>query len=385
MVRVFGSWCACDVSEWFTLLSPLRVDTFLLREPRSGRKTTIYAQAKNVVILSRIPKSPTGIVGNPRVSTMTDFLLHCFFIVLIVPFLLFFYEVFIFVCPPFFETVVSPFLRIFRKKVILISIDDWVAVGISSRESFRSLKFKLGRLLELFSIKSATAVVVVSQHLFNLYKPYNRNIIYAPNGADVEKIEKIRSRKMFEEPVIAYFGGIEIWRGIDLLIDAFRLVRRKGVRVKLLIMGTGMAFEEMRKYAKGDPDIIFTGHVDHDVGISYLKAARVAVIPNRKCIASQSISSIKCFEYIACEIPSVVTDSGEHAYWVRKLSTGIVVKDTAESLAEGILRLLTDRRLYARIKQNCRKHKWEVDFRNTRRTYIDAMSKLLEFQPYHYK
>jgi glycosyltransferase involved in cell wall biosynthesis len=381
MTRVFGSWCACDVSEWFTLLSPLRVDTFLLREPRTDRKTTIYVQGKNVLILSRIPKSPTGIVGNPRAPTMTDFLFYCFFTVLIAPFLLFFYEVFIFVCPPFFETVVSPFLRIFRKKVILISIDDWVAIGISSRRSSRGLRLKLERLLEVLAIKSATAVVVVSQHLFNLYKPYNRNVIYAPNGADVEKIEKIRSRKMFEEPVVAYFGGIEIWRGIDLLIDAFRLVRRKGVRAKLLIMGTGMAFEKMTTYAKDDPDIIFTGHVDHDVGISYLKAARVAVIPNRKCIASQSISSIKCFEYIACETPSVVTDSGEHAYWVSKLGTGIVVEDTAESLAEGILKLLTDRRLYVKIKRNCRKHKWKVDFRNTRRAYVDMMSKLLEFQP----
>jgi glycosyltransferase involved in cell wall biosynthesis len=380
MARVFGCWCACDLSEWFGLLSPQKVDTFLLREPRGSRGSWVYAKPENVRVLFRIPNSPKGKVGNPRLSTTIDFLIYSAFLIGTLPFLLIFYEVFIFVAPPFFDTITVPILKVFRKKIFIISTDDWVAVASSPSPSFlKKIKLQLGRLLEVYAVKGATRVFAVSRHLVNLYKPYNENVFYVPNGADTEKIERIRPRRMFKEPTIAYLGGIETWRGIDLLIDAFRLVRQK-IKAKLLIMGSGLAFEQMKKYAAQDPDIVFTGQVDHDVGISYLKGSKIAVIPNRRCLASETISSIKCFEYIACEIPSVVTDSGEHAYWTKKYGTGIIVEDSPHGLARGILKLMKSNQLYRKIKENCQKHKADVDFRNTRKKYVEMVKDDLKIE-----
>jgi glycosyltransferase involved in cell wall biosynthesis len=372
--RIFGAWSAWDLSEWYAVLSPRKIDTILLRKPaKLFGKSGIYSQEKfkNINVVFTIPYSQKKY---PR-SAYIDFFIYCLFFLAFLPFLLIFYNTFIFICPPFFETLATPILRVFRKKIVVVSIDDWVAHGEYYRgkiQIFRKIKLRFGRWLEILAVKNATQVFAVSQRLVNLYKPHNKNVFHAPNGADVEKIDSIHGERMFDKPTIVYLGGIETWRGIDLLIDAFRLVRKEK-KGKLLIMGGGIAFEEMKKYAGDDPDIKFTGYIDHDTAMSYIKGSEVAVMPNRKCLVSQAISSIKCFEYVACETPAVVTNSGEHAYWTKKYGTGIVVEDTPEIIANGILTLLSNKELYGSLKENCRKYKQDVDFKKTREIYVKKL------------
>jgi glycosyltransferase involved in cell wall biosynthesis len=68
-----------------------------------------------------------------------------------------------------------------------------------------------------------------------------------------------------------------------------------------------------------------------------------------------------------------VTDTGEHAYWTKKYGTGIIVEDTPESIANGILTLLTNEKLYESLKENCRQHKWDIDCKKTREVYVKNM------------
>ena len=118
-------------------------------------------------------------------------------------------------------------------------------------------------------------------------------------------------------------------------------------------------------------DIVFTGFIEHTEAMGYIKGADIAVMPSRNTVSSQTISSIKCFEYVACEVPHIVTDSGEHAYWTKKYDTGLVVKDSAEEISKAISRLMNDKGLYDRLVSNCKKHKKDIDYKKLKKPVIE--------------
>jgi len=293
------------------------------------------------------------------------------------------YKVFIFVCPPYFHFFCLPILKLYRKTVVTLVVDAYSEIA---RERFwqaplrvlvlRKLLFLFYLFSELVSIRMSDQVFCVSRYLVKKFERFNPNVFHTPNGADVSFVSKVKpARTDFD--YIYYMGGFLKWRGIDLLAKAFEIVR-KNFRVKLLLAG-GIPEElkywpEMINFLISE-DVIHLS-LSHEEAVSFLKGAKVAVIPNRNTILSRTISSIKGFEYIAAEIPQVCTDSGEHAEWVRKLDVGIVVKDTPEDIARGIMKLLEDKKLYNKLKRNCKKRKWEIDSKRLRAAWYDYLMRV---------
>jgi len=383
MTKIFGIRCAHIPDAFFTILAPKKVDTILLRlrEHFRGRYTDdSYSTSReydNVRRICTLPKFSVGKFGNPAFVSYSDQAIYSMFFFAFLPWLLMFYSTFIFIAPPFFSTLITPILRIFGKKVIIIVTDAWVELAMPYRPDegvppIKKAKLIIGRLLEIYAVKNSNEVFVVSKYLFDLYKCHNENIFWIPTGADVEKIHWLPKKRMFEEPTIVYLGGFERWRGIDMLIDAYRLIKHE-INVKLMLIGDGPDFEQIKKYVADELGIKLTGGMPHDDAISYVKGSDIAVMPARDCLVARTISSIKCFEYMACGTPSVVTDSGEHAYWTKKYGTGVVVKDTVTGIANGVLNMLQSRKLYEKIKENCEKHRRDVDFRKTREVYIRSI------------
>ncbi|MEM3723869.1 MAG: glycosyltransferase family 4 protein, partial [Candidatus Hadarchaeales archaeon] len=245
----------------------------------------------------------------------------------------------------------------------------------------RRLLFPVYELMELISIKLSNAVFCVSWYSTEKYKKLhlNRNVFRVYNGANVAKISRIKPKR-FRKKTIFYMGGFPRWKGVDLLLRAFEIVKKKHPETQLVVMG---GCDEEVKY---DPElgrllskkegVVWIRYSPHEEAISNLKGAYIAVMPARDAFMTRVISSLKVFEHIAAEIPQVCTDTGEHAEWVRKLDVGIVVKDTPEDIAKGILRLLEDKKLYKRLKENCRKRKWEVDNEIMKKPLIEYLKKL---------
>ncbi|MEM2618745.1 MAG: glycosyltransferase [Candidatus Hadarchaeales archaeon] len=329
-------------------------------------------------------EEPTLFLPFPKARIgVGDKFLHALRVMVNLPRLLIKYDTFIFISPPFFHFLCIPILRTFKKRVLTISVDAYTEIvmerlwqGPRWRKILRKLFYPLYVISETLSVKLSHAVFCVSVYLFTKYQKINRNVFYTPNGADVMLISKIKPKRIGKD-YIFYMGGFLKWRGIDLLIKAFERVR-KTHDVKLLLAG-GLE-EELKYYPELRSlkwkDVHYLGSLPHEEAISYLKGAKVAVLPSRNTIFSRTISSIKVFEYIAAEIPQVCTESGEHADWVRKLNVGIVVKDTAEDIARGITELLENKKLYNLLKENCRKRKKEIDYRVFRKPWIKYLEKL---------
>lgn len=138
--------------------------------------------------------------------------------------------------------------------------------------------------------------------------------------------------------VIGLIANIRPIKKIDVLIDAFALVKQKYRDVVLVIVGGGdpSPLLQQAKKAGVDADIHFLG-VRDDIGhlLSFLD---IGVL----CSESEGFSNT-LVEYVHAGVPVVCTDVGGNPEIIRHKETGILVPpNNATELAAGICQLLAD-------------------------------------------
>ncbi len=372
--RIFGINESDYVNEWFGLLKN-NVTVLLFKKGRkmSVKAYTSYSESN----VNRIDL-PFNLRGG-KITTVgpADHVLYTFCLFLLFPLLLL-QDLIIFMTPTFFTTLIVPFLKIFGKKVYIVSIDPQLALynTYQKRKSpVIGLYWRFSRFVELMAIRLADAVFVVSDYQMQDYKKYNKNIFLTTNGADLEAIEKIKPKRIFKDFTIAYLGSFDPWRGVDILVKAFKIVEKKN-KAKLLLIGGGSDYEKIKDLAKGSKNIQFMGYTEHGKAISYMKGSDLIVIPFRDDPILRGTLSMKPFESIACGKPIIITNTGQHADIVKNFGAGLVVDANEEKIAEAIIRLMKNKNEYRSIKRAIKKGKNEVDFRRTRDIFYKKISLL---------
>lgn len=178
-------------------------------------------------------------------------------------------------------------------------------------------------------------------------------IIYVPNGVDRERfanihqpdVNLVRQRLNLEgRKVVLYLGSLSlISHSVDLLLEAFAIVRRAEPRAVLILVGGGEDYHKLDDLAKklnlGD-SIRFVGWVPPDLAPLYYLLADVSVEPARDTPAARGRSPLKLFESWASGTPCVTTDVGDRRYLLGQPPAGKLVSPNADSLAYGILDVL---------------------------------------------
>ncbi len=159
-----------------------------------------------------------------------------------------------------------------------------------------------------------------------------------------EKIPKDAARKELgignKELVVLFFGFIRKYKGLDILLDAMKLIRQSplpAANCKLLIAGE--FYEDRKTYDEQierlgikDNLLLHTGFIaDIDVK-NYFCAADVVIQPYRN--ATQSGVTPLAYHF---EVPMIVTNVGGLPAMVPHNKVGLVAEPTAASLAEKIL------------------------------------------------
>ena len=154
-----------------------------------------------------------------------------------------------------------------------------------------------------------------------------------------EKVSKEEARKELgignKELVLLFFGFIRKYKGLDILLDAMKILQ--GKNIKLLIAGE--FYEDQKPYDEQieklgiKDDLILRTHFIADNEVKYyLCAADVVVQPYRN--ATQSGVTPLAYHF---EIPMVVTNVGGLPALVPDNKAGLVAEPTAASLSQKIL------------------------------------------------
>ena len=192
-------------------------------------------------------------------------------------------------------------------------------------------------------------------------------ITIIPDGVDTTifsphvKGDKIRQEfRIAENPLVVYVGKVEEYYNLDTLIEAASIVVKCEPSTKFLLVGPGRSLSHLKSLAKKmglSDSVIFAGFQPYDSIPQFVGAADVAVFPHTAGLA--------VYEYMASGKP-LVKPKERVGEVLDHLESGFLLEDrTSRSFAEGILEILHNKQLAARIGGNARrlavqKYDWEI-------------------------
>lgn len=181
-------------------------------------------------------------------------------------------------------------------------------------------------------------------------------VIVGGNGTDVKRIVP---QPWPEDPAVGFVSGAAPGRGIEFLIEVVRLVRRSypGCRLLLWLATTSAAsaayLAELQTRIRGESWIVVRQSSYEDLGRE-LGEATVLTVPHPPSAYMDVALPVKLLDSLAAGRPLVVTPRTETAAVVRATSAGLVVDDHPASMADAILRLLSDSDLCHRLGARAR-------------------------------
>jgi len=162
---------------------------------------------------------------------------------------------------------------------------------------------------KLYFFKFCDKLFAVSKNIYNILKPYYQNVFYVGNGVDIEKFKPSPKKTRGNEKIILAMGTGRA-RGVDLLLRALAILRRK-IDVKTIIItgGVPVSREELKLAKKLNVEkyVKWLGKVEDTA--DYYRLADVFVRPLRNTYGIADIPN-SILEAYACGIPVVATNVG---------------------------------------------------------------------------
>ncbi len=187
-------------------------------------------------------------------------------------------------------------------------------------------------------------------------------IAVIPNGVALERYGPSPTGERFDLPTVLYLGRLKRYKRVDLPIRAIARLRDAGVRVRLMVAGTGDHADALRALCielELQELVEFRGFVTEEEKLELFRRSWVHVLTSPK--EGWGITNL---EAAACGTPTVASDSPGLRDSVLDGETGFLVPhgDVAV-LADRIRLLVEDSPLRERLGQNAlafaRRHTWE--------------------------
>lgn len=217
---------------------------------------------------------------------------------------------------------------------------------------------------EKCAVKYADEIIVLSKGVQDYFqKTYKRRTRYIPNGVGrpvYRDANIIRERFNLEkDSYILFLGRIVPEKGLRYLIDAFRHVKTDK---KLVIAGgtsDSVSFmKELRKMAKGDKRIIFTGFVEGKQLDELYSNAYIYTLPSD--LEGMPLSLLEAMSYGNC---CLVSDIAEHTEVVEDKALTFRKSDVSD-LKEKLQYLCDRKDIVDKYKEEaadfiCEKYNWD--------------------------
>jgi len=213
--------------------------------------------------------------------------------------------------------------------------------------SFPLIK-QMTRAVEKNINKRVRAILLNSQSLFRELGEVKEKVKWVGDGVDLERFypqappgDLKPKLGLKNEPILVYLGLLTPYQGIDLLLEALKILSRRGREFKALIMGYPEYKYRRRAEKMGlKNQVLFTGRMDYFQAPKYLALGKIALAPK----ISQTESNGKILNYLAMGLPVVCFDrevnrelAGDFAEYVSFVEGDEA--GSAENFAQGIERL----------------------------------------------
>ncbi|MDI3321319.1 glycosyltransferase [Pinibacter soli] len=224
-----------------------------------------------------------------------------------------------------------------------------------------------------YFLKPCDAFITMSDKVMKDLKQFNITVpvkkvehpLYDNFGKAVAKTEARQHLKLDQQDkVLLFFGFIRKYKGLDILLDAVKIVKDTGFvygKFKLLVAGEfyddkNIYLQQIQQLNIGDNVIISSDFIEDDEVKYYFCAADVVIQPYRN--ATQSGVTPLAYHF---EKPMIVTNVGALPDYVPNGKVGLVCKPEALDLAQTILQyfIFGEERFVPFLREEKKKYSWE--------------------------
>jgi glycosyltransferase involved in cell wall biosynthesis len=185
-----------------------------------------------------------------------------------------------------------------------------------------------------------------------------KKVTVVPNGVNFSRFCSGSNDKVWGR--IVYVGRVVPHKHVELLVDAFREVKKKVPEVELHVVGSGSSLSSVKRRAMDVKDCFIYGFLSEERMVELLKSAWLFVLPSER-----EGSGIGVLEAMAAGVPFLTVSYPDNA--AKELSQfrcGVVVDPAEVSIASAIIQLFNNEGLWKMMSVNAldfaKKHDWNI-------------------------
>jgi len=257
-----------------------------------------------------------------------------------------------------------PVLRLFNPKAkIILHLHNVSAIDRCGKLWDRSLFDKIDLLV--------TCSEYLKKEVLAQYPYLENKAVVLYNGVDIERFDSVPESTVAgaspaiersgdnKETVLLFMGRLVEYKGIHVLIEAFKNLSRDHSAIRLFIVG-GHTYSnneqtpyviKLKELASEHNNIIFTGYVDHSAIPGYIRSCDIVVVPS----LWEEPFGVVTIEAMAMGRTVVAFKKGGIKEIISNGKTGILVEDaTAQGLAQSLSDLIDSPDRRKELGQNAR-------------------------------
>jgi glycosyltransferase involved in cell wall biosynthesis len=213
------------------------------------------------------------------------------------------------------------------------------------------------RRLQNKMLDRANRVIVLSDHSVEQARRINRwvekKIVKVPGGVEADRFFPSNEKSGFREKhgvgenefLILAVRRLSRRMGLDLLVEAIRIVRDQGKDVRCLIGGTGPQEESLRRLIRElhlEKNVLLTGFIpDAELPDAY-RSADLTIMPTRE----EENFGLPILESLACGTPVIGTAVGSISEVLGSINPNWMIREvSARSIADKMMEMIEENRI----------------------------------------
>ena len=229
-------------------------------------------------------------------------------------------------------------------------------------------------------VKAVKIITVVEEMKERISQsiPDENKIYILPNTISLENLTYENNSINNKRPTIFYAGGINIHRGLQIVLKALLEVKKELPNILFNIVGSGSYERELKNFVieqNLEQNVIFLGWKTYEDMMEILNESDIAIISHLRSEQTDCSSPNKIFQYAFMKKPIISSDCRSLERILNDMQGGIVYTDHNHlELSEKILCLFQDDKLRKKLGESghkavLNKYNWQQSSKELIRLY----------------
>ncbi|TYB33030.1 MAG: glycosyltransferase family 4 protein [Flexistipes sinusarabici] len=271
-----------------------------------------------------------------------------------------------------------------RGKRVIFDVHENIAKQMIDKDympkAMRNIISKLYRYYEKKTLNKFDYIVLAENSYDKDYGKLSVNIEIILNMPQIEPLGKFVNFKR-EKAELFYIGGISKNRGIDVIIEAVKILKEKFPAILLHCIGPyDKILLENLEIKDVQDNINFYGRLQLYEGLNYSINAKAGLSILKPIKNYTESYSTKVFEYMAIGLPVITSDFEIYRKIIQKNNCGICVNpENPTEIAEAIEYIISHPKEAEEMGKNGRKaveekYNWSIEEKKLLKVYEDIIS-----------